>query len=431
MSLKGGANLTEDGLGSGNLSVATPYRENSVLAIARAAVTHGRLHRFYTTLHLGQFAESVQRVPYIGSRLGRELGRRAFQGIQPNKMVSVAATYEVAHIAIKRAGIAGSRFLPSDLMYRVKSRFDDGVSRRLDLAQQSAVVGMFGAAKRTFERAGEGSSVRILNFVNSHPEYHNHVLIELAGLTASHHELIPEWVGQRVIDELELADLVLVPSLFVARQLVGRGIPEGKVAVIPYGVDLSRFYPDSFDEDPAELLSFLFVGQISHRKGVGILLEAARQCSQLPVRFRLVGPIVSGEILRDLPENVEYQGPVGPSEVAAVMRESDAFILPSLEDAYPLVTLEAMASGLPVITTRNSGTAELIRDGMDGMVIAPGDSGSLAEAIETLAEDRELLRRMSIKAPRAVASRSWEVYGQAVLGQIDQVIAGAQGNVSQ
>ncbi|EQD56870.1 Glycosyl transferase, group 1, partial [mine drainage metagenome] len=201
------------------------------------------------------------------------------------------------------------------------------------------------------------------------------------------------------------------------------GVSSDKIALLPYGVDLRAFHPgprqvSAPDKRP---LQCLYVGQISHRKGVRALLDAARRCRELPVRFRLIGPMVSAEVFDGgLPSNVVYEGTTLPGGVAEAMRQADFFVLPTLEDSFALVVIEAMATGLPVMTTTNAGASELIEDGCDGLVVPAGDATALAHAIGRLVEQPALRQQLGDAARKKVQdAHSWEAYGASVLQAID------------
>jgi glycosyltransferase involved in cell wall biosynthesis len=136
----------------------------------------------------------------------------------------------------------------------------------------------------------------------------------------------------------------------------------------------------------------------------------------LPIRFRLIGPLVSAEVLNSMPENVDYEGATFPSGVADAMRGADLFVLPTLEDSFALVVFEAMACGLPVITTTQAGSSEMLANGVDSVVIPPGNAALLAEAIKLLLDDSALRHRIGIAGRSKVqVLHSWDVYGQQVL----------------
>lgn len=399
--------------------VSTPYRENSIVNIARAVTLAGQLDRFYTSFYLAQWQSVAQRLPLIGSRLAQELSRRAFPGITAARVTTGASAWELLHVGFRRLfklqpGIA------ANLMYHVKTRFDAAVACQLTRQPAEIFIGMYGASLESFRVVHRQGGLAVLNFVNTHPVESNRYLVEFAGLEAPHHELIPAWMVQRVELELSIADLVLAPSRFVADQLRSHGVAEEKIALIPYGVDLRAFYPGERQIDKKTSLECLYVGQISYGKGIRLLLDAARYCQNQPVNFHLVGPMVSREVLTNLPDNVFYEGPSLPSRVAEKMRAADLFIFPSLRDSFALVVFEAMATGLAVITTNHAGSSEILLDGEDALIIPAGDARALASAVQQLVGDPALRQRLGEAAWRKMESaHSWEAYGQQVLQVIN------------
>jgi glycosyltransferase involved in cell wall biosynthesis len=316
------------------------------------------------------------------------------------------------------AHIPGMQGLAHRTMYAAKMAFDREVAS--ELPPTDAVVGISGSAALTLRTARGMGALAVLNFVNSHPAEQNRYLRELAGLHGPNHEFVPERVAQRVERELSFADLVLVPSHFVANQLLERGLPESRLAVIPYGVDLGAFSPDT-DRPPNARVCCLYVGEISHRKGIPVLLRAARRLPDL--QFVLTGSVVTPSLLRGLPPNARWMGPLPHADVAALMREADVFVLPSLEDSYGLVVAEAMASGLPVVLSDHVGASETIERGVTGFVVPAGDHTALAAALRRLADDANLRSRMGHMArDRVSAGHSWAQYGSDVIAAIDNAL---------
>jgi glycosyltransferase involved in cell wall biosynthesis len=137
------------------------------------------------------------------------------------------------------------------------------------------------------------------------------------------------------------------------------------------------------------------------------------------MEFILVGPLVSPELLRDLPANAHWLGAMAHENAAMELQRADVFVLPSLEDAYGLVATEAMATGLPVVVTDHAGASELITDGLDGLIVPAGQVTPLMEALQRLHDDPPLRLRMARAArDRIQADSSWEGYGQSVLDLI-------------
>jgi glycosyltransferase involved in cell wall biosynthesis len=392
-----------------------------MLAIARAGARNGHLARMYTTLHTATLEAAAPKLPHPKLRrvLEGQLARRSFAGIPSDVVEPVAQVPQALHVLSMR--IPSAHSLASWLLYDSKKRFDRAVSRRIVAERFDAVVTLDFSAARTFQVLHDEPILRVLDFIDSHPRYQNRYLRELCGLRDPHRELVfPESIG-RIENELELADLVLVPSRFVARQLDAIGVPAERVVVEPFAVDSSDFHPrDEGQERPRrDLVRCLFVGQISHRKGVGVLLDAARMLRDRPVEFELVGPMISPEVVARMPENVRWLGARLQGGVGTAMRRADLFVLPSVEDAFGLVTLEAMASGLPVVVTDHVGASELVSQRKDGMIVPAGDAESLAAAITELVEQVDLRQALGRAARKLVEEQSsWESYGDRVLASI-------------
>ena len=383
------------------LVVATPYPEGSTLAIARVAAGSGSLE----TLYVSGFPRRIERfLPRRGA------GQDA--GIPSDHVRARAGSAELVRGLLART--RGMEALSSRTMYAAKMAFDRAVAR--ELPPVDVVLGIFASCALTLQGARDAGSLAVLNFVNSHPDDHNRFLRDLAGLHCRSHEFVPDHVSKRVERELQLADLVLVPSRFVLDQLVRRGFPPTRIALIPYGVDAAAF-PAAPERRPDGPIRCLFVGQLSHRKGIPILLRAARRLPD--VEFLLTGPLVSPGVLHGLPGNVRRTGTMRHSDVAASMRASDIFVLPSIEDSYGLVVVEAMASGLPTVVSDHVGASEVIEPGVTGLVVPAGDDDALAAAIRRLADDAEFRSRMGRAArERVSADQSWSRYGADVMAAI-------------
>lgn len=180
-----------------------------------------------------------------------------------------------------------------------------------------------------------------------------------------------------------------------------------KCRVVPFGIDRARF----LSADPEQGLAIrrrygggpliLFVGVLRYYKGLHYLLEAM---TQIPARLLIVGdgPMRASLQLQasalDLGEKVVFVGRVSDEELPAYYRAADLFVLPASErsEAFGLVQLEAMSSGLPVVSTElNTGTSYVNRHGESGLVVPPKDPQALAQAINILLRDEPLRRRLS------------------------------------
>jgi glycosyltransferase involved in cell wall biosynthesis len=241
-------------------------------------------------------------------------------------------------------------------------------------------------------------------------------------LLLEHAERCPGWLNRRELSRLDevaaveeslwpLCDLLVCGSEFVRRSLESVGIEPGRIDVIEHPLNSSEFpYIDRADR--GQRVTIGFVGQISLRKGVPYLLQAA---NKLPSRYRVVcaGALgVCNEAIRPFAQRVEFRGRVAPRRVPMLMREFDLFVFPSLCEGSASAVNEAMASGLPVICTTNSGSR--IRDGVDGFIVSAGDVDGMVERIVTLGENVSRRKEMGRAAHERVAAYSREEYAQVL-----------------
>ncbi|MFI4969216.1 MAG: glycosyltransferase [Lysobacterales bacterium] len=197
------------------------------------------------------------------------------------------------------------------------------------------------------------------------------------------------------------ADAWQAISTRIAGSLAGLGIAPERIHALPNAVDLARFAPPGTAREPTAPLTFVYVGRLSQEKGVEILLRAwAEVFAQRPDRrLWLVGTGPAGDALEALAAtlgcagNVEFLG--HRADVAPVIGAADCGLLPSFMEGLSNTLLEFMASGLPVIASRVSGSEDLVRPGSNGWLHEPGDVQSLAAALRAAgATPREAIATM-------------------------------------
>jgi starch synthase len=169
---------------------------------------------------------------------------------------------------------------------------------------------------------------------------------------------------------------------------------------------------------------FLYAGYLTKRKGIGVLLEAWQGARGMGLEdegnglealgaglaeLRLVG---GGEQPVPLPPGVVCLGQTPREALLREMSEAEVFVFPSLFEGFALVILEAMAAGLPVITTPNTAGPDLIEDGKEGLIVPAGDVEALRTAMESLLNDPERARAMGRAAHEKAKEYTWERYGE-------------------
>jgi glycosyltransferase involved in cell wall biosynthesis len=211
--------------------------------------------------------------------------------------------------------------------------------------------------------------------------------------------------------EWNLADTIVCGSEFVRSSIQQCGGPAGRCAVVPYGVEIPVHKRRTKRREGP--LRVLMVGTIGLRKGVPYLLEAARQLKG-EVTFRLVGPIqLRKKAADELAEHVELRGQIPRSQIEPHFEWADVFLLPSICEGSAVSTYEALAYGLPIIATPNSGT--IIRDGVEGFIVPIRDPRAIANKLGVLHQDRNLLKQMSEDALDRARFGGLDAYGERFL----------------
>lgn len=218
---------------------------------------------------------------------------------------------------------------------------------------------------------------------------------------------VPDWLIERCGQEALLADCILAPSDYVRQSLVANGVEPSRIVLVPYGAELERFQPCWKREDT--IFRVLFVGQLSQRKGIKYLLEAFKQLCLPDVELVLVGGVVgSGKGLSRYRESFTHIGNVPHHEVHSYFQQADIFVYPSLDEGSALAIHEALASGLPVVTTPNSGS--VVRDGIEGYIVPIRDVEALKEKMLLFYENKELREEMGRRARKRAEGFSWTAY---------------------
>lgn len=244
-----------------------------------------------------------------------------------------------------------------------------------------------------------------------HPAFLSRILTEEATRWGYRLEIPGKTYERKVLAEFACADYFFLPSRFAARTFIDQGAAPERIYVLPYGVDLERFHPK---EEAGLRNQLLFVGQLTPRKGIAYLLEAWRQLRLSNVELLLIGsvdPVIRPTLARH-EGAFRHLGALPKLELRQYYSSALALVLPSLADAFPLVVLEAMACGCPAIVSENTGSAEVIEDGVNGFVVPIRDVEALADRILRLQRDPELRRRMGLEAEKTARRYTWENYGR-------------------
>ena len=171
------------------------------------------------------------------------------------------------------------------------------------------------------------------------------------------------YVTHDQIEAMTLADRIVVNSRWSLEALVKQGVQESKLNIIPLCFEPPTDTPHAAlrTPNPTAPLRVLFLGQVILRKGIQYLMQSAKMLEGENIRFDVVGPAgITPEAMRSAPKNMFFHGRSTRDQTVDWYRQSDVFVLPTLSDGFALTQLEAMAHGLPVVTTRRAGAADLV-----------------------------------------------------------------------
>jgi glycosyltransferase involved in cell wall biosynthesis len=301
---------------------------------------------------------------------------------------------ELADLAVGFNPIPNQPYIVNDML------FDATVALNID--ECDVFHGWTGHSLYTMRELGK-DTVKIVNLFSAHIEDQAKILNpEMKMLYGEVQPMVSEMNIEKVTRELEMADIIHVPSEFIFRTLQSRGLGD-KTVINPFGVNLDQFKMSKADRDGK--FRVIFVGSNWLRKGLIYLLEAWKK-----LNLKNAELIVAGvrEPVMELP-NVTY-GWYSHDELVDLYNSSNVFCLPALEDGCPLVTYEAMACNLPVIISHNTGTAQMVRHGHNGFVVPVKDVEAIMDSIKKIYDEPEYGVYLGKNARKTVEAYTWENY---------------------
>lgn len=216
---------------------------------------------------------------------------------------------------------------------------------------------------------------------------------------------------ERFIEEYDLATLVVVLSERAAETFRAKNFPEEKLFYLPRGVDVDRFKPG---QRPAKFRA-IFSGALIERKGIHHLLEAWHRLNLKDAELWLVGSVheeAKPHLKNFWRDNIKTTGFVKDPE--NYLNQGSIYVFPSQWEGSAKTCYEAAACGLPEITTREAG--DVVREGVEGMIVRPGDVDAIAAGIKHLYDHPEIVERMGAAARRRVVENfTWDHYRERLL----------------
>lgn len=378
----------------------------------------GMLERFYTdvcgSVGWGRLLAAGRHLPIVGTKLNR-LWNRAL----PPEIRSRTRTFAIPNLRwLARTTLSNGN--PTE-------RF------RLEMMRQNEIG-------RVSVRLGFGKATHLYSMLTEFPplivaaKEHGltvvsevYTLISLERIIAAERQRFPDWEPNPpdfdlLRRQLGLQDILfryvdwyVCPSEAVRDDLVANwGVKRERTTVLPYGVGAQWFQCKS---NPCRG-RILFVGTAGLGKGIHYLAMAAkaltdrRRCYE----FRIAGDVQPRVTCQPVCRYLDFLGRVPRDRIAEEYAAADVFVLPTLAEGSAGAVYEALAAGVPVITTPAAGS--VVRDGVEGRIVPERDSDALARAIEEVVEDRVRRERMARAARERAKDFTWEKYGERLVAML-------------
>lgn len=216
--------------------------------------------------------------------------------------------------------------------------------------------------------------------------------------------------------EWTLADVIIVPSAYVAEELEKAGCDPAKIRLVPYGYTPDSTIKPQVTRDRSLPLRGLFVGGVDHRKGVHDIAAIAKTFEGR-IEFDVFGKFIAGEDdISEWGKSLTLHGPQPFERVKEAYQQSDFLILPSYLEGSAMVVYEAMAYGLPCIVTRETGSIITHRE--NGFIINAGDRDELAATLEEVVNTPSMLNPIAEKAAISAGTVSDKNYSERLMAAI-------------
>lgn len=361
---------------------------------------HGRFHAF-------DLAVQLQRRGAMGRLYTTYPALAARRFLPPEISLTCYPALELWRRFGARLGLAAG--LPVGL----PRRFAVGVARNMAGSSADILIGWSSATLEAIPVARSHGMKVVIERGSTHIAHQTDVLRAAYEAVGQTFTATPPEIIEREITEYNLADAIAVPSSIAADSFVQHGVAEDKLIVSRLGVDLARFQPSENPRSPDGPPRILCVGALGVRKGTATLIRAIDRLAGA-AKLHLVGPVEKGfrPVLDALPlDHVTLTGPVSRDALPGLYRSADIFCLPSAEEGFGMVVLEAMACGLPVVISDQVGARDAVPEDA-GRVVPVSDADALADALAPLVENADLRRETGTRARDAAVNggNGWDDY---------------------
>lgn len=383
--------------------------------LANALRQLGALDKFYTSSYITQ--EWLQE--YFTKQGNTFFTRRFVQGLHA-PMVEANWRFELKEQYLRYRYGKGAR--AAEAVFARDRNFDLYMSEVIRKRKSEVFWGFQGSAHATLQAAKDSGKLAIVELATAHVKAAKRILAEETALHPEWADSIdylsfPDWYEHRIAEEPHLADVVVAASQFTANTLLEDNVPQSKIRTLSLGFELDHVaYTPKREKDGLNIenrpLRLLYAGTITQRKGIKYVLEAMRHFKREDVELHIIGGLQgSGVGLEPYKGLYQNHGRISQYELFRTYQDYDALVLPTVFEGFGLVIVEAMAAGLPVITTPHSMGPDVIVHQENGYLIP---IRSIEAVVSSIAHLRSLSGEdychMSEQARAHVLNFTWKVF---------------------
>ncbi len=274
------------------------------------------------------------------------------------------------------------------------------------------LLALAGVSYNSGLKINKQNKIYICERSSAHISYQNELMMdEYNDQNAKKKYVVNKWFIEKEMQEYENADIILAPSNFVKNTF--DDINKKKIKVLGFGADTDQFYPIDKIQKSKKYFDILFIGQKSLRKGLHYLIDAFQKFTHPNKRLHIVGSdtedinFFKNKIKN---EKIIIYGHVPQFKLNSIINKCHVFVLPSIEDGFGIVVLQAAAAGCPSIVSQNTGAADFVSKNSCGFVVPIRDPNAIADNLQTFSDDRNLLNEFSSNALKASNNYTWSDY---------------------
>lgn len=359
----------------------------------------------------------LRKIPFPGkAKVFYQLSKRYYAPIE-QCTIKLNPVPEFVRILIQNLRKRSNNEIP---IFKRDRQFDKWAAKFVVKVKPDIVIGYEMTCLDTFKAAKKNGSITILDLAQIHYE-------EIKRLGNKFPEFGKLYENQSIRnkinlvkeEELQLADYIFCLSEFARESLIKNGIPQKKIKKVNIGFDPTVFKPKAkYNTD--NIFRFIFVGTITRRKGIDILIKAFTSLNLKDAELLLVGPATdAADLLTQEIPGVNHVPYADHKKLNELLNSSDVFVFPSYLDSWAMVVIEAMACGLPVIVSKYTGAADAVGKG-GGFVIEP-ELNELMEKMRFYYDHPDEVESFGRLARKIAENYTWENYHNSVENAIREM----------